>query len=182
MSTKFKTILLNFQMQRLKIEYVIWISILSFSIIVSFQHNLKELMLPHQLLTAPLFQHCMTKSTHFHLLTPSPFISSGKIANPLFLISPPTIRGRRVQAIFNPSRNLISRARQFCMFPFDFSSSFYNLWVITLDRGTNERGVWPYLLTSWKISPKTALLSSSIDNKLIRLLTTRKIGRDNEPL
>ena len=30
----------------------------------------------------------MTKSTHFHLLTPSPFIYSGKIANPLFLISP----------------------------------------------------------------------------------------------
>ena len=54
-------------------------------------------MLPHQLLTAPLFQHCMTKSTHFHLLTPSPFISSGKFANPLFLISPPTIRGRRVR-------------------------------------------------------------------------------------
>ena len=41
-------------MQRFKIEYVIWISIVSFSIIVSFQHNLKELMLPHQLLTAPL--------------------------------------------------------------------------------------------------------------------------------
>ena len=38
----------------------------------------------------------MTKSTHFHLLTPSLFISSGKFANPLFLISPPTIRGRRV--------------------------------------------------------------------------------------
>ena len=85
-------------MQRFKIEYVIWISIVSFSIVVSFQHNLKELMLPHQLLTAPLFQHCMTKSTHFHLLTPSPFISSGKFANPLFLISPPTIRGRRVHS------------------------------------------------------------------------------------
>ena len=84
-------------MQRFKIKYVIWISIVSFSIIVSFQHNLKELMLPHQLLTAPLFQHCMTKSTHFHLLTPSPFISSGQIANPLFLISPPTIRGGEYQ-------------------------------------------------------------------------------------
>ena len=57
-------------------------------------------MIPHQLLTAPLFQHCMTKSTHFHLLTPSPFISSGKIANPLFLISPPTIRGRRVKNLW----------------------------------------------------------------------------------
>ena len=54
-------------------------------------------MLPYQLLTIPLFKHYMTKSTHFHLLTPSPFISSGKIANPLFLISPSTIRGRRVQ-------------------------------------------------------------------------------------
>ena len=30
-------------MQRFKIEYVIWISIVSFSIIVSFQHNLKKI-------------------------------------------------------------------------------------------------------------------------------------------
>ena len=90
-------------MQRFKIEYVIWINIVYFSIIVSFQLNLKELMLPYQLLKAPLFEHCMTKSTHFHLLTPSPFISSGKIANPLFLISPPTIRGRRVQDNKSPS-------------------------------------------------------------------------------
>ena len=40
----------------------------------------------------------MTKFTHFHLLTPSPFIPSGKIANLLFLISPPTIRGQRVES------------------------------------------------------------------------------------
>ena len=84
-------------MQRFKIEYVIWISIISFSIIVSFQHNFKKNNVIPQPLTTPLFKHCMTKSTHFHLLTPFPFISSGKIANPLFLISPPTIRGRRVQ-------------------------------------------------------------------------------------
>ena len=100
-------------MQRFKIEYVIGISIVPLSIIVSIQHNLKELMLPHQLLTAPLLKHCMTKFTHFHLLTPSPFISSGKIANPLFLISPPTIRGRRVSNLiyyktkYKNSSNLI---------------------------------------------------------------------------
>ena len=42
MNTKFESILLSFQMQRFKIEYVIRISIVSFSIKVSFQHNLKN--------------------------------------------------------------------------------------------------------------------------------------------
>ena len=84
-------------MQRFKIEYAIWISIVSFGIIVSFQHNLKELMLPHQLFTAPLISALHDK------IHPFPFINTLSIyffwencQPPLFNKPPSTIRERRV--------------------------------------------------------------------------------------
>ena len=99
-------------------------------------------MLPPQPLTTPLFKHCMTKSTHFHLLTPSPFISSGKIANPLFLISPPTFRGRRVNVINHVSYDIIPFFvdnftgatvlvnSEYCLHNRPNSSEYFQCWIL----------------------------------------------------
>ena len=84
-------------MPRFKIEYVIWISIVSFSIIISFQHNLKELMLPHQLLTAPLISALHDKVHPFPFINTLPIYFFWENCQPPLFNKPPTIRGRRIR-------------------------------------------------------------------------------------
>ena len=76
-------------MQRFKIEYVIWISIASFSIIVSFQHNLKELMLPHQLLTAPFISALHVKIHPFRFINTLPIYFFWENYQPPLFNEPP---------------------------------------------------------------------------------------------